>query len=294
MSATVSNPFRSWSGIALAVLASVAFPETLKLKDGTVLQGTLVSREDSLLIFRSGTLGELRVPVSAVAPEPAKSGGDPSDQALFFMPTAFTPARGSFMFRDFELLFLTFGYAPTASTTLTGGFLFPVSSEVQLGTFGFKQKIFDRPADGVAVALTGNVTKPLGEIGEELGLVVNSNLVAGLRNGLAGLHAALGFLGAEVEDEYYDGTRPDTHWERSWSLGMGAEIRLTPHSKLMAEYLSVAPFDPDQEIDGGLLTLGFRLHGARLSADIAGMRPLGSGENGGLIFLPLLVVSYRI
>lgn len=44
--------------------------------------------------------------------------GDPSDQALFFMPTAFMPPKDSVAFRDFELLFLTLGVSPTSTTSI--------------------------------------------------------------------------------------------------------------------------------------------------------------------------------
>lgn len=224
---------------------------------------------------------------------------DPSDQALFFLPTAFTPPKGSFTFRDFELLFLTLGFAPTGSTSLTGGFLFPVTSEVQLLTLGFKQGLWMDPGARTAVALTGSITKPFGEFAEDAGFLVNSNLVASHRLPImgvaatdgAGIHAAVGYLGASSKKERSDGSSR-TDWSDNFSLGAGAEARLTDHAKLMVEFLTAAPFDADNDIEGGLLTLGFRLHGERLAADIAGLRPTGE-DMGDLFLWPLLVVSYR-
>jgi hypothetical protein len=67
---------------------------------------------------------------------------------------------------------------------------------------------------------------------------------------------------------------------------------LTPSAKFMVEYLSAAPFDPG-ESGVGLLTIGFRLHGTRLSADIAGFRPVVDEDLDGLLFYPLLNVGYR-
>ena len=65
-----------------------------------------------------------------------------SDQALFFLPTAFLPPAGSFTFRDFELFFMTLGYSPSARTAISAGLLFPVSSEVQVLTTGIKQNLW--------------------------------------------------------------------------------------------------------------------------------------------------------
>ena len=74
---------------------------------------------------------------------------------------------------------------------------------------------------------------------------------------------------------------------------MGAEARLTPNAKVIGEYLSAVPFGADADIDGGLLTLGFRLHGDCLAADIAGTRPIPDSDMGSFFMWPMLVVSYR-
>jgi hypothetical protein len=42
-----------------------------------------------------------------------------------------------------------------------------------------------------------------------------------------------------------------------------------------------------------LLSFGLRLHGEHLAADIAGTRPITSGDLGSFFLMPLLVVSYR-
>lgn len=60
----------------------------------------------------------------------------------------------------------------------------------------------------------------------------------------------------------------------------------------MIEYLNALPFTPEEE-SIGVLTLGFRLHGTRLSADIAGFRPVVDAGMGDLLFYPLLNVGYR-
>jgi hypothetical protein len=94
--------FRNALGIVLFWAVAV-FAESLRLKDGSRLEGKRVRVEDSTLIFRTLDLGELRVPLSAVEDEAASASAevsadesarkkgewsDPSGQALFFLPTA--------------------------------------------------------------------------------------------------------------------------------------------------------------------------------------------------------------
>lgn len=305
----------------LFILSATLFAkaETLHLKDGSVLQGEVTRTGDSLLV-RHAILGDLVLRVSDLAessatveharvdsnrvtqlPEPVvypsdskpreKQDRDPTDQALFFLPTGFMPPKGSFTFRDFELLFLTGSYSPTATTSLTGGFLFPISPELQLLTVGLKQQLFSMADPQLALAITGTFAKPLNEFLDNQ-TFVNSNLVfswrqavpgAGLTDAV-GAHVALGYLGIVDGD--------DSGWDNQFSLGLGAEGRFTAHAKFIIEYLNAAPFTDESDFDGGLLTLGIRLHGSRLSADIAGMRPL-TDKSGDLIFLPLLIITYR-
>jgi hypothetical protein len=276
----------------LALAAGLAGADSIRLSDGSVLRGQIVERNDSIVIIETPALGRISLPAARVPsaptaadPEKAESVRDPSDQALFFLPTAFTPPARSFTFRDFELFFLTLGYSSTDATSFTGGFLFPISSEVQVLTFGFKQRVI-QSQDGLgALAVTGNFTKPIVD-GSGSALLINTNLVAGKRTaGGAGVHAALGYLGAQTDDG---------DWNGAFSFGFGAEGRLTPHVKALAEFVSAVPAGKDFDINGGLLTLGIRLHGDRLAADIAGTRPMIKGESAeGLLFWPLLVVSYR-
>jgi hypothetical protein len=324
--------FRRMPGSALLLLlaqfAGPAEGAVLRLKDGTVLQGEIVSQDDSTVVYRGASLGEIRIPVSALADTGTAVVGrpyaveaarreaamlasgrlDPSDHALFFMPTAFTPVRGSFMFRDFELLFLTLGFAPTSSTTVTGGFLFPISSSLQVLTAGIKQRLWSGQDGRLALALAGNYTAPLGELDDDLGNVLASNLVFSARfpesvlgaKDAFGFHGVLGYLASQevwTRTVYEDGVyyeKEYSDWHGGLSFGFGFEARMTEHSKFMAEYLSAAPYGEGGLAGNGLFTLGFRLHGTRLSADIAGIRPLVDEDLDDFFLWPLLVVSYRI
>jgi hypothetical protein len=272
----------TWFGIALALLAAGA--------------QAAWSAPDSVSTVPAG--------VSAPVETARTSSVDPSDQALFFMPTAFLPPAGAFTFRDFELLFLTFGYSPGARTSLSLGFLFPVLPSIQVGTLGFKQNLWS-DGSGAALSITGNLTQPLGEgPPDDVGFFANSNLVASKRlqgpDGKEhfGIHGAVGYLGhRERYTKYRDTEEQATSawkWQGDFDYGIGCDAVLTPHAKFLVEYVSAAPFEADNSFKGGLLSFGFRLHGERLAADIAGLRPF-TGTGVGEIFLwPLLVVSYRI
>ncbi|MEO7423734.1 MAG: hypothetical protein ABI036_01015 [Fibrobacteria bacterium] len=297
----------------------------IRLRDGSILRGQIIGRADSVLTIQTGSLGKLTVPEREVMwPRKADTGRalpasqkaapedggerDPSDQALFFMPTAFMPPAQTVNFRDFELLYLTLGYSPSEVTAVTGGLLFPVSPELQVLTFGIKQQLWRHPEGKVALAITANTTKPLGEVADELDWVANANLVVGVRlpdryGNLEniGFHAAIGYLGALDKDEYsrYDPALGQSeeetryNWHSGVSFALGAEARLGPHSKFLAEYISAVPFVSDSGIDGGLFTVGIRLHGEHLAADIAGTRPITDSDLSSFFLWPLLVVSYR-
>jgi hypothetical protein len=325
---------KRWAVLAGVALGSVAAQAgSIRLGDGSVLQGEIVERKDSTVVIRSKSLGTVTVAARELASDVGGADGagsitrdtglatvsaangkadrpdavkrpaagpmrEPSDQALFFLPTAFTPPARAVTFRDFELFFLTLGYSPTDATSLTAGALFPISPEVQVLTAGIKQRLWHSRDGMSALAVTGNITKPIGDFVDDSPLFMNSNLVYGNRNETgSGIHAAVGYLAARQETEEYDsrsGTYRDVQeWNGGYTWGIGAEGRLTPHIKAIGEYVSAAPFGDAADFDGGLLTLGVRLHGENLSADIAGTRPITEGDLGSFIFFPMLVVSYR-
>jgi hypothetical protein len=319
----MKNPNKSRCKILVATFfaligSSPISAADIKLVDGTVLRGEMISESDSSVTIRTPSLGDLTVPTASIAvgalsePLPADSSPatprarprrdtDPSGHALFFLPTAFVPPRGTTTFRDFELFFLTFGHSLTNSTVMTAGFLFPVTSEFQILTAGFKQQLWVSNAAHGAVALTGNLTVPLEKGPGSEGFLVNSNLVASRRFSSGafpdafGFHGGFGYAGVAESREYYDYDtyeyRTRWEWNDNISWGGGLEARLTANSKFMAEILSAIPFDVHTD-NIGLLTMGIRLHGERLSADIAGFRPLSEAGDS-FLFWPLLNIGYR-
>jgi hypothetical protein len=320
----IARPRRFAMGLAIALGMAItaAAAGTVRLKDGSVIHGDIVSQKDSLVIIQSKSMGLVAVKSEEVtwigaaesetaamasatgaaqagtAPALAEDGAsnparDPADQALFFMPTAFLPPAKAISFRDFELFFLTLGYSPTAMTSLSAGFLFPISPDFQLLTAGIKQRVWEAPDGHLALALTGNFTKPIGDLEFGSTFLLNSNLVGGYRNETgSGVHLAMGYLGARTVDEDFQGDE-SYDWNGSFAFALGGEARIGPHAKFIGEFLSALPFGAGTDVDGGLLTVGVRIHGDRISADIAGTRPITDSDLGSLLLWPLLVVSYR-
>jgi hypothetical protein len=352
------------SSLLIAILVLGTRAERIRLNDGTVLEGKRVRIEGDVLIFKTATLDEMRIPIDQiaavgvpaseapksaevetpvpvapapkivappvvpppsedspfaqshaeqpapaplplpveatptpapaeqVAPSPmrppvhsnssARKDPDPHGQTLVLMPTAFTAPEGSWTFKDFELLFLTLSYAPTASTSVSFGALFPISTSVQLFTFGVKQQLFLAPDGTAAVAVDGNLILPSVD-GENSESLWDLSLIGSVKpTEEVGLHASLGTTGLLSGD----------NTDNLVTLALGMDARMTPNAKFIVEFyrtgLSVVG---DENVD--FINIGFRLHGERLSVDICGTRPLVSGDTGDLLFYPVLNVGYR-
>ena len=211
------------------------------------------------------------------------------------MPTAFTPSKGTVVFRDFELLFLTLGFSPTDWTSITVGAMFPVTSEFNLLTAGFKQQLIRGPENKSALAITGNITFPTGSSNSDNFYYVNTNLIGSIRPAPeAGFHFALGYAGVSAKDEVYNSANNTYTTERKFegvkSYGLGGDFVLTPNVKFIAEIIGGGLLDKMDNLS--ILTVGFRLHGKKISADIAGIRPLNK-DSGDLIFWPLVTIGYH-
>jgi hypothetical protein len=281
-----------WFGILAVVLSvpAAAF-EVIRLDDGTVIRGEVVSQTDSTVTMDSENLGRVTIKRSRIASSPVKDtellpprvarrlDADPIGHTLVLMPTAFLPPKGSVVFRDFELIFLTLGYSPTDNTSVVAGAMLPFTSEFNALTVGVKQSLFQK-ANG-AVAVVGNVTVPLGSGIDEAGFLWLLNGVASYRfDDRIGVHAAVGGIGAQGHGEGVSGL----------SLGAGTDLRLTDHIKVLGEVLhGGTSFDPGS--DATLIDFALRIHGERLSADIGGIRPLE--DIGNLLFWPLVSIGYR-
>jgi hypothetical protein len=280
--------------LLLLGLASAGAFEVIRLDDGTVLRGKVVRQNDSIVEIESENMGLVKVKRKHIVSSPVKDSElgsarrlnrldlDPIGHTLLLLPTAFTPPKGSLVFRDFELLFLTLGYSPTASTSVVAGAMFPVSTQFNAATLGVKQQLYLSGDRATAFAVTGNVTMPFGSEINDAGFLWLANGVVSHRflRGF-GVHAAAGGVGAQGRGESV----------QSLSLGAGADLRVHDNAKLIAEYLrGGTSFDPGGSLS--LLNFGIRLHGERLSADIAAVKPL-EGEIEGLWLYPLVTIGYR-
>ncbi len=273
----------------MASTMAAAETQTIRLNDGTVLRGTVVSETDSTIVVNTEELGRVVVkrdrittPVREETTRSRYTDADPIGHTLVLIPTAFLPPQGSVVFRDFELLFLTLGYSPTASTSVVAGALFPVSADFNALTFGVKQGLYQDDEARSAVAVVGNVTVPVGREINDAGFLWLVNVVAShrIKPGF-GVHAAAGGVGVQGRGAS----------EQSMSLAAGFDVRLTGNMKLLGEVLrGGTSFDPGSSLT--LANFGIRLHGERLSADIAAMRPLDQSL-GDLLFVPLINVGYR-
>ena len=209
---------------------------------------------------------------------------DPLENALFMLPTAHTPARGSVIFRDFQLVFLTLGYSPTSTTTIVIGGLFPIFTNFNVLTFGVKQGLYNNPQDGLAFAVNGNVSIPISSTIEGNNFVWYASGVASYRIAEAvGIHGSVGIIGA--------GSSHDSENIRNALIGAGLDWRLSRSIKFISEFWTgVTLFEDVNNVS--LLNFGIRIHGEHLAADIAAMRPLGAGDSE-LFLIPLVTIGYR-
>ena len=131
------------------------------------------------------------------------------------------------------------------------------------------------------LGLAGNVTVPISRGIDDAGFLWLLNAVASYRFAdRIGVHVAAGGIGLQGRGENTQG----------FSVGLGTDIRVFPHVKLLGEILhGGTTFDPGS--DGTLVNFGIRIHGERISADIGGVRPLE--DMGSLLFIPLISVGYR-
>jgi len=297
--------------IAGCLLLQLVYSDA-ELIDGSVIKGKILRETDSTMVFET-ILGEQCIPKEKIRriligkdSLTAESGGeekrvaryllDPHRQGLTFLPTAFVPPKGTVYFKDFELLFLTLGMAVTGSTALMVGTLFPMNAEFQLLTLGFKQQIYVEPDQSRALALTGAITIPTEAFNHDDYEWMVHMVFSLASAGGSGLHLSGGFKGARrmngnlVWNGATGAYESRTEYPSRAVLGAGTDLLLTEHLKIIAEIFNHAPF-VDERKDAYYSSVGVRLFWSRMSADIAGLRPLTEGW--GVFLIPIVNIGCR-
>ena len=189
------------------------------------------------------------------------------DHELFLMPTAQTMPKGSSYFSDYELFFLNYTVAPTNRTHVGIFTLFPVLNDfLKTITLGVKQNYYKSNTFASAVWASYSPDIKIATIGNVCSLTYNTS----------SLHLALS-SGAELGKE------------DSVQTIIMAGIKL---KNFIAEYTNSKSMITDNNFNG-LITVGFRFGGKKISFDIGGIRPLG-GNFYPFVAFPFLKATYRI
>lgn len=254
-------------------------PDEILLKDGNVLLGKVLEEREDLIIFETESLGVLEIPrtnIEKLAMHESKTGvfTDPDENTIMFCPTPATLPKGEGYFRDFELLFLNFGYGVTDNFDLSFGTLFPVSSDAFMLSLGGKLRLVDREKSPIGLALTGSFTL-LDET--QFGAV---GAVVGIGDRQKSLNLTVNYTFDE------DG-------ENDTLFIVGGDIQTGRRTKLFAEYFSAASLFNDESDDlNGFVNLGVRIFGRRHSFSLSAFRPLWE-DTGDFIAFPMLMYSYH-
>lgn len=256
-------------------------PETLHLKDGTVLHGRIVEETPGEVLFESESLGLIRIPRDRIMDGPEvenpaviDDGADPDVNSIMFCPTPETLPRGTGYFRSFELFFLNVGFAPGDNFNLSFGTLFPVTGDFYLFSAGAKWRLLDRSRHPVGLAVTGQFS-----LFDDY-WIGGGGLVAGVGNARRSLNLALN----RIVDE--DGDVKNTYM-------VGADFQGAGPSKLLLEFFNNSPLIGDFDDDLiGFINVGIRVYGHDYSFSLTGFRPLWEGgDDSGLFAWPMVVFS---
>jgi len=263
--------------MARAQLAEAA-PDQITLVDGSVVYGRIVAEDENSITIESHSLGRLVIAKSETvrihrADSPFDSRGwqeDPDYNTIMLVPTPETLPAGSGYFRDFELFFLNFGMGVTDDLNLSLATLFPVSSNALMIGGGAKLRLLSRGHFPVGLALVGNVTHL-------------EDTDFGTAGGVVGIGDMRKSLNVSFQKAFSDAD------ESGWILLAGADIQFSQRTKLIIEYATNTQFIDDEDFSG-LINVGVRFFGERMSFTLTGFRPL-TDEDSDLLFFPMAMYS---
>jgi hypothetical protein len=256
--------------------------DELELDDGSVIRGQIESIDAETIIIVTRLAGrltieranvrEIRRSVDGVAPA-TRLLTDPDYNTVMLTPTPETLNAGDAYFRNFELFFINVGYSPSDAVDLSAGSLIPMAGDFVFGTFGAKVRILSREKAPVGLALTGSI------------LFADEDRLATF-GGVIGIGNRERSLNLAVNRSESDGDESGV-----WFM-LAADTRFTNRSKLIIEYAnSTEAIGDDEEDDfNGMINLGIRWFGERMSFTLSGIRPLEATGDGFLLF-PLAMFS---
>jgi hypothetical protein len=283
-------PCVRWFALAtIAVLCSpspldaqqdtTARPTRITLTDDSELIGVIVN-EDSLVVrFRTAGGLAVGIPKSQIKSLEFLSGliqegqyyrPDPNDTRLFFSPTARPLRNGQTSFSVYQLFFPLLGVGIGNVFTLAGGIsLFPfVDNQVVY----LAPKITPLQTDQLSLAGGLFFVKSTAARTEGIGMLYG---VASYGPRTSSLTAGVGwgFSGSDFADKPV--------------LILGGEVQLSNSLKLITENWII----PKSEAE--VVSLGFRLFGERLSADLGFIYPAGE-KTTGFPFIPWVGFAYAV
>ncbi len=191
----------------------------------------------------------------------------PGGHELLVSPTAFTMPKGNSYFTDYELFFLNYTYAITSRTHVGAFILFPIASGFEkFFSLGIKQNYLQTAVISSAVWYTHNFESGVGFVGNAITLGnYRTNFTVN--------------IGAVTDYKNYE-----------ILLSAGGILGVTKHFKLLFEYMNSKTLIEDADFNG-LIGLGVRFQGSRLSFDVAGIRPFQE-ETGDFLAFPYVKVTY--
>jgi hypothetical protein len=299
----------------VVLLFTISAMADVMLRDSSLIKGTVFQSGDSLVIVENKYIGKIEVrkeyllDMHVKSPEihHASEAMDPNTN-LVFAPTAYVCPRGIFDFKDFELLFLTVSGSPTNSTILSGGFLFPVSSDMQIYSFAVKQQLYESTNKIFAAALMGQISKPIGKgsFGDVSYFWNTFGIVSYRPEERFSMHSSILLSGGHRREIVYGRYDPVTSLYRDDTNEInythvnfmeGVEFAPVSHIKIMAEFFdNLGVLDAMSSGGSGnvyFLNFALRIFWPKIAVDIAGLRPVGNQDFGSLILIPFVNIAYR-
>ncbi len=196
------------------------------------------------------------------------------DHELLIAPTAYTMPKGYGYLTDYEIVFLSAGYALTSRTHLSAFFAFPVFADfLRAFSIGVKQNYLSISPFASAAWATYIFEAQTIILGNAFSLgTMESNFTVNV--------AWLKQFGKDGEGLLFS---------------IGGALGISTSAKLLGEVIFSSESFQGSKFESALL-LGIRFYGERFSLDLAGIRPVGTTSNGSdaedLIAVPYLKASY--